>query len=95
MKPLPPITRPMYAPELPFAQRKLIPVRNLFDDGNAFAVMGKALRAARRAGWRSAELGAFKREATSGDYDHLLLTVMGWFEDADEDEADEYRHATT
>jgi hypothetical protein len=86
MKSLPPITRPMYAPELPFEQRKLIPVVGLFDDGNAFAVVGKATRAARRAGWRKPELDAFKREATSGDYDHLLQTVMGWFEDADEED---------
>ena len=48
-------------------------------DGNAFAVLGKARRALLLAG-RGDEWGAFLAEATSGDYDHLLTTVMGWFE---------------
>jgi hypothetical protein len=45
-------------------------------DGNAFAVLGRVLRALREAGWSQPEIDAFKTEATAGDYDHLLPTVM-------------------
>ena len=51
----------------------------LGDDGNAFSILGKARRALLLAG-RDDEWGAFQAEATSGDYDHLLATVMDWFE---------------
>ena len=49
------------------------------EDGNAFAILGKARRALLLAG-RDDEWGAFQAEATSADYDHLLATVMRWFE---------------
>jgi len=48
-------------------------------DGNAFAVLAKARRALLLAG-RDDDWAAFQAEATSGDYDHLLATVMDWFE---------------
>jgi hypothetical protein len=48
-------------------------------DGNAFAILGKARRALLLAG-RGDEWAAFQAEATSGNYDHLLATVMEWFE---------------
>jgi hypothetical protein len=48
-------------------------------DGNAFAILGKARRALLLAG-RGDEWAAFEAEATSGDYDHLLATAMDWFE---------------
>jgi len=51
----------------------------LGDDGNAFSILGKARRALRLAG-RGDEWAAFQAEATSGNYDHLLATVMDWFE---------------
>ena len=49
-------------------------------DGNAFAMLGKCQRAARTAEWEKARIDAFMEEATSGDYDHLLQTVMSHFE---------------
>lgn len=49
-------------------------------DGNAFAILGKALRAARAAGWSPERLVAFREQATAGDYDHLLATVMAHFD---------------
>ena len=49
------------------------------EDGNAFAILGRALQALRQAG-RNDEWTAFESEATSGDYDHLLAVVMCWFE---------------
>lgn len=48
------------------------------EDGNAFAVLGKTRRALREGGATEAELDAFMEEAQSGDYDHLLRTVMRW-----------------
>jgi hypothetical protein len=45
-------------------------------DGNAFAVLGLVLRALRDVGWSQHAIDAFTGEATAGDYDHLLRTVM-------------------
>ncbi len=50
------------------------------EDGNAFAILGKVQSKLRRAGVDKAEISAFIAEATSGDYDHLLQTVMAWVE---------------
>lgn len=49
-------------------------------DGNAFAILGEVQRALRRAGVEPDEIDAFRAEATSGDYDHLLRTCMAWVE---------------
>jgi hypothetical protein len=46
-------------------------------DGNAFAVLGAVSKALKGAG-HGDEVPAFMAEATSGDYDHLLATVMRW-----------------
>lgn len=48
-------------------------------DGNAFSILGKARRALLLAG-RGDEWAAFEADATSADYDHLLATVMCWFD---------------
>lgn len=47
-------------------------------DGNAFAILGACDRAAKRK-IPSVEWDSFMDEATSGDYNHLLRTVMKWF----------------
>jgi hypothetical protein len=49
-------------------------------DGNAFAILGKAQRVAKKAGWEREKIDAVLKEATSGDYDHLLQTMMKYFE---------------
>ena len=49
-------------------------------DGNAFAVMGAVRQALRRAGAPKAIEDAFTKEATSGDYNHLLATAMAYVE---------------
>jgi hypothetical protein len=64
---------------------KLIQVVGLFDNGNAFLILSKAQRAARKSGWTPEQIDAFLTEAKSGDYDHLLQTTMKHFEEADED----------
>ena len=50
------------------------------NDGNAFLVLGLCQRAAKKAGLPKEEIDAFREEATSGDYDHLLQTAMRWFD---------------
>lgn len=47
-------------------------------DGNAFAIIGRVSQALRRAGVKSEEVDAFRTEAMSGDYNHLLGTCMKW-----------------
>ena len=50
-------------------------------DGNAFSILGAFQKAARRQGWTPAEISAVISEASSGDYDHLLQTIMEHCED--------------
>ena len=50
------------------------------EDGNAFSILGRARKVARRAGWSDAEWEKVWLEATSSDYDHLLQTMMRHFD---------------
>lgn len=50
------------------------------EDGNAFFILGKVLRAMDKHGVSEEEKKQFEKEATSGDYDNLLATVMKWVE---------------
>jgi len=50
------------------------------EDGNAFSILGRVKRIMRRADLPDSEWEAFYAEATSSNYDHLLMTVMRWFE---------------
>ena len=47
-------------------------------DGNAFAVLGSVQYALRKAGVSKDERDLFVKEATGGDYDHLLSVVVRW-----------------
>lgn len=47
-------------------------------DGNAYAIIVRAKRAMRREGIHPAMIEAFRDEAMSGDYDHLIRTCMAW-----------------
>lgn len=49
-------------------------------DGNAFALIGGWKRAARREGWSEDDIEAVLVEAMSGDYDHLVQTIMEYSE---------------
>jgi hypothetical protein len=55
-------------------------VKLVGQDGNAFSILGRCQRAARTAKWDKVRIDAFMEEATSGDYDHLLQTVMRNFD---------------
>lgn len=47
-------------------------------DGNAFFIVSRVMAALKRAGVPQAERDAFFDDALSGDYDHVLQTVMAW-----------------
>jgi hypothetical protein len=49
-------------------------------DGNAFALLAAAQKAARKAGWTAESINAVLAEARGGDYDHLLQTLMTHFD---------------
>jgi hypothetical protein len=49
-------------------------------DGNAFAILGAASKAARKAGWPSAKVQQMISRATAGNYDHLLATISEYFD---------------
>lgn len=54
------------------------PELNLRDaDGNAFSLLAKARRVAKA---NSMDWDAIETEAKAGDYDHLLQTLMKYFE---------------
>lgn len=57
--------------------------KDIFDDeidGNAFVVLGTFARQAKQEGWSLDEIAEVRQEAMSGDYDHLLRTVMKYTE---------------
>ena len=54
-----------------------IKVKLVGTDGNAFAIMGKVIKALKQGG-REELVEEFKKEAMSGDYNNLLCTVMNY-----------------
>ena len=50
------------------------------EDGNAFYVLGKTIRALKKAGFSDDEIDEYKEKAMSGDYDHLLQVTMDYVE---------------
>lgn len=55
-------------------------------DGNAFSLLGAFRRQARNESWSAEEISVVMKECQSGDYDHLLQTLMDVCEDADDEE---------
>jgi hypothetical protein len=65
-------------------------LRLVGEDGNAYAIMGRAQRVARRAGWSRERIKEVMDEAMADDYDHLLRTMMKHFDcDGDDDDFNE------
>ena len=56
-----------------------ITVKIIGIDGNAFCILGICAREMKKHKLSQAEIDNFMAEATSGDYNHLLCTVMNWF----------------
>lgn len=52
-----------------------IKVKLIGEDGNAFYILGKVQRALREAKQSKEFIDAVIKEATSGDYSHLLATI--------------------
>jgi hypothetical protein len=50
-------------------------VKLVGEDGNAFAILGRVKSALKKAGLTE-EAEQYHKEATSGDYDHLLRTTL-------------------
>jgi len=49
-------------------------------DGNAYSIMGRAQKAARKAGLTKDQIDEYINEAISGDYNHLLAVTMEYFD---------------
>ncbi len=68
-----------------------VSVKLVGEDGNAFSILGRVSSALRSAGVSKEECDLFQKEATSGDYSHLLGVVMDWVScDEDEEIEEEY-----
>ncbi len=65
-----------------------IKVRGLFESGNAYFILARCKKAARKAGWTDPKFTVFANKAKSGDFDHLLQTVMEYFDEESVDEED-------
>lgn len=48
------------------------------ESGNALSIRGAVTKALKRGDVSSKEIDAFRTEAMSGDYDHVLQTAMKW-----------------
>jgi hypothetical protein len=66
-----------------------VTVRLVGEDGNAYSILGRVTHALKRAGVERSQIDAFAEAATSGDYNHLLRTVMETVSIAEDDEDDE------
>ena len=65
-----------YVMETPVGKPKpTLDLRNV--DGNAFVLIGAGARAL-RASHTSEEISQFREEATSGDYNNVLMTLGKW-----------------
>ena len=53
-------------------------VKLVGEDGNAFSIMGRVQQSLRRAGADKEYIDKYLKEATVGDYDHLLVVSMGY-----------------
>lgn len=60
---------------------KKVKLRLVGLDGNAFVLLGAFHKAARLAKWTPDEIKSVMDEAKSGDYDHLLMTLVEHTED--------------
>jgi len=55
-------------------------VQLIGQDGNTFSIMGRVKQALKSAGADKEYIDKYLSEATSGDYDHLLVVSMEYVE---------------
>lgn len=55
-------------------------VKLVGEDGNAFAIIGRTIKALRKAGADQEYIDKYKSEAMKGDYNNLLVVTMGYVE---------------
>lgn len=55
-----------------------VKVKLVGEDGNAFAIMGRVIRALKSAGVSAEEIAKYQQESMSGDYDNLIATACRW-----------------
>lgn len=55
-------------------------VKLVGEDGNAYAILARSMKAMRRAGKSEAQIDEFLQQAQSGDYAKLLMTCTEFFE---------------
>lgn len=60
---------------MPKFNTKKIVVSLSSPDGNAFAIMGNAVREMRKAGATEQDIAEYRGKATSGDYENLLAVT--------------------
>lgn len=70
--------RPTLQPSLTGTRYPAIRVQLINEDGNAFVILSKVSSAMQRARISDSERDQFYKEATSGDYNHLLRTCTRW-----------------
>lgn len=63
-----------------------VKVRLIGQDGNAFAIIGRVIRAMREAGVSKEIIAEYQKEAMSGDYEHLLATTLEYVTEGSDDE---------
>lgn len=56
---------------------KAVITADLFGD-NAFAILGAASRALRKAGATKEDIDLYRKQAMSGDYEHLMQVTLKW-----------------
>jgi hypothetical protein len=54
-------------------------VKLIGNNGNAFAIIGACMAAARKAKFTQEKINQIRTEMMSGDYDHLLCVAMEHF----------------
>jgi len=61
-------------------------VRQIGENVNAFAIMGRFVRGARKAGWVKENIDLVLDEMKSDDYDHLLATALEFVQESEDDD---------
>lgn len=56
------------------------PLKLVGEDGNAFAILGRAKKAMKEAGWSKDLQSEIMVDATDRDYNHLLQVMMAYFD---------------